>query len=228
MDFATAHGVADAPPHGGDPMVVVWEIMAGKLAKIERAIALRNASPLPRTFAAATAGAVKTSSNETTAPKKQPPSEKCEPCLPTLIGTVCQEQFTCQSKSATSEVMDEQKELMAFCDVCKLQCNSKKMLSGHRNGKKHQAKFEKIFEASSNGSSSKGATSEVMDEHKVCSLNCTSYRMLGDHLYGKKHLKEEALLAFCDVCKLQCSSDHREGKKHRAKLEKIFEPNLYA
>ncbi|KAL6655571.1 hypothetical protein ACP70R_006397 [Stipagrostis hirtigluma subsp. patula] len=90
------------------------------------------------------------------------------------------------------------------CAVCQVEATSERNLQDHFAGQKHQA----------------NVASSVSRNNGIPS-NCSNSDILSSEM-----ARHKMLLYFCKVCDVQCSSesmftDHRKGKKHRARVWKL-------
>uniref|UniRef100_A0A0E0QRI9 C2H2-type domain-containing protein n=1 Tax=Oryza rufipogon TaxID=4529 RepID=A0A0E0QRI9_ORYRU len=233
MDFA------DAPSHG-DSLVVVRDallsqlqqdrlrkdIIVAELAKIERAMALRDVSqsPTPR-HAAAAAAAGKTITTVATPAKKPSPSEKSEPAV---------------QKSMPPSAWS--------CAVCQVRTTSERNLRDHCGGQKHQSKvaaLEKTTKAMARTTAKPSPGAAARWGCSICNISCNGEWDFDTHLKGKKHqantqalleqskkssvnpesqgTKAAAATLICRVCqaKFTCQSDlqsHLKVMKHQLNL----------
>uniref|UniRef100_J3MXJ7 C2H2-type domain-containing protein n=1 Tax=Oryza brachyantha TaxID=4533 RepID=J3MXJ7_ORYBR len=245
-----SRGTADAPPPHGDPMAVVrdallsqlqhdrlrQEVIVAELAKIELAMALRDASPSPSPPSHGAAA------NETIQPKKPSSSE--------------------ESEAAVQKPMQPS---AWICNVCEVRATSERNLRDHHGGKKHKSKVAALVKsrtkamarqkAKTTAKPSPAAGQKIHRNSRwscsICQVNCNGEWHFDTHLKGKRHqantqalleqskknshgtkvqpsivvsassetMDEQKALYFCKVCSLKCTSermlsDHLRGKKH--------------
>uniref|UniRef100_A0A0E0M1C6 C2H2-type domain-containing protein n=1 Tax=Oryza punctata TaxID=4537 RepID=A0A0E0M1C6_ORYPU len=187
MDFTNDGHFADAPSHGDSLMVVRdallsqlqqdrlrKDIIVAELAMIERAMALRVASPSPTPTPLHGAAAGNTAATEITPPKKPSPSEKSEPAVQMPM-----------PPSAWS------------CAVCQVRTTSERNLRDHCGGQKHQSKvaaLEKKTKAmaktTAKPSPGAGQNTHIAAERwgcSICHISCNGEWDFDTHLKGKKH-----------------------------------------
>ncbi|XP_015696617.2 UBP1-associated proteins 1C-like [Oryza brachyantha] len=228
------------PPHdAGDPMAVVrdallsqlqhdrlrQEVIVAELAKIERAMALRNASPSPSPtprYGAAAAAATETVPN-----KKPSASEKPEPAV---------------QKPTPASAWS--------CNVCHVRTSSERNLRDHCGGQKHQAKVAEL-EKRAKAMAGQKAKPTARWSCSICQVSCTGEWDFDVHLKGQRHqASTQALLEqskknpgssekktttttttapwICSVCQALCTCEsdlhnHLKGKRHQLKVEALRE-----
>uniref|UniRef100_A0ACD5XWC2 Uncharacterized protein n=1 Tax=Avena sativa TaxID=4498 RepID=A0ACD5XWC2_AVESA len=105
---------------------------------------------------------------------------------------------------------DQRKKFMAkrrplFCEICKVQCNSEKMMESHLRGKKHEESTRALH------------TEEGGKEGIKCAADRTGPE-------DRRRFATKRRLRFCELCNVQCGSEktlesHLGGKKHLEKLQ---------
>ncbi|CAN6204485.1 unnamed protein product [Urochloa humidicola] len=127
-----------------------------------------------------------------------------------------------------------------MCSICQAKCKSASQFEDHCSGRGHQQKiallrgsanarpsgFQATKKPPSDGSNTKGGSSEEMYFCKLCNLHCNSKNTLAEHRQGKKHMEKvekRKSSSYCTVCTLQCNSEkmlahHCTGKAHLAKV----------
>lgn len=98
---------------------------------------------------------------------------------------------------------------LRICTICNVACNGEVVYSDHVAGKKHIAK-ERALGSMANSNPISGNAQET---------NAQSNQT-------KKRKKGESSQAWCDVCKISCTSNdglqtHLSGKKHQKNLQKL-------
>uniref|UniRef100_A0ACD5YF50 Uncharacterized protein n=1 Tax=Avena sativa TaxID=4498 RepID=A0ACD5YF50_AVESA len=99
------------------------------------------------------------------------------------------------------------KRRLPFCDLCKVQCNSEKMMESHLRGKKHQESTHALHTEEGGGKEG---------------IKCAAADRTGTE--GWRRFVTNRRFPFCELCKVQCDSEktlesHLGGKKHLEKLE---------
>ncbi|KAF0911410.1 hypothetical protein E2562_008289 [Oryza meyeriana var. granulata] len=250
----------DAPLHG-DTMVVVrdallsqlqqdrlpQEVIVAEPAKIERAMALRDASPCRRRRRRASSADGKTAATETVAPKKPSSSVKSE-----VTGT-------------TTPVQSSMPPSAWSCAVCEVRTTSERNLRDHCGGQKHQLKVAELEKRTTAMAGQKAKTTAKAKTHttrwscSICQVNCTGEWDFDVHLKGQKHqANTQALLEqskknsgnsesqgtkvqqsnvnqnagkkaatwICRVCEAHCTCEsdlqnHLKGKRHQLNLQAL-------
>ncbi|RCV11708.1 hypothetical protein SETIT_2G208100v2 [Setaria italica] len=226
------------------------EIIMAELAEIERAMALRSADAgranpaslhsnepfMPRGGGAAAGAEPGVGADE-----ENPPSSirwSCSICQAkaTSEGNLQQHFAGQKHQSKVAALVEAQKYLSEWgCGICQAKCKPVTEFEDHCRGRGHQQKIEALLKGGTNtrssvfqvlkkppsdGSNSKGRSSEL------CDLHCNSKNTLAEHRRGKKHtekVEKRMSLSYCKVCNLHCNSEkmlahHCTGKAHLAKV----------
>lgn len=127
----------------------------------------------------------------------------------------------------------------AYCEVCKVDCNSKDVLDQHKLGKKHKKNLEKLQAAAAGCSVSAGSSNPVIgpQENPSKSENGNGQKSkkkaaepLEDLDTKRRRILEGGAAAdavrVCSFCNVVCNSDtvfnsHLAGQKHAAMLKKL-------
>lgn len=127
----------------------------------------------------------------------------------------------------------------AYCEVCKVDCNSKDVLDQHKLGKKHKKNLEKLQAAAAGCSVSAGSSNPVIgpQENPSKSENGNGLKSkkkaaepLEDLDTKRRRILEGGAAAdavrVCSFCNVVCNSDtvfnsHLAGQKHAAMLKKL-------
>uniref|UniRef100_A0ACD5XVY7 Uncharacterized protein n=1 Tax=Avena sativa TaxID=4498 RepID=A0ACD5XVY7_AVESA len=99
------------------------------------------------------------------------------------------------------------KRRLPFCGLCKVQCNSEKMMELHLRGKKHQESMHALHTEEGGGKEG---------------IKCAAADRTGTE--GWRRFVTNRRFPFCELCKVQCDSEktlesHLGGKKHLEKLQ---------
>ncbi|CAK7323083.1 unnamed protein product [Dovyalis caffra] len=127
----------------------------------------------------------------------------------------------------------------AYCEVCKVDCNSKDVLDQHKLGKKHKKNVEKLQAAAAGYSVSAGSSNLVTgrqenpsksENRNVQTSKKKASELLEDLDTKRRKILEggaaaEAVRA-CSICNVVCNSEtvfnsHLAGQKHAAMLKKL-------
>lgn len=126
----------------------------------------------------------------------------------------------------------------AYCEVCKVDCNSKDVLDQHKLGKKHRKNLEKLQAAVAGSSDLAGSGNPVIGPQENPCKGKTSYWHRGKKkaaeplkdLESKRRKVVEGGAAAeavrtCVICNVVCNSEtvfkhHLAGQKHSAMLKK--------
>ncbi|KAL8124662.1 uncharacterized protein LOC141718461 [Apium graveolens] len=108
----------------------------------------------------------------------------------------------------------------AWCEVCRVSCDTKDVLDKHKSGKKHMKNLEKLGTGSA-PSSLPVPVASAGPEHPVIGPP--------ENPNKKKTTQSVAKVvqsAWCEVCKVKCDTVdvlnvHNSGKKHKKNLEKL-------
>uniref|UniRef100_A0A2P2P6D0 Uncharacterized protein n=1 Tax=Rhizophora mucronata TaxID=61149 RepID=A0A2P2P6D0_RHIMU len=139
-----------------------------------------------------------------------------------------------QKKTKVTKVVQS-----AYCEVCKVDCNSKDVLDQHKLGKKHKKNLEKLQAVAAVGSSvSVGSNNPIIgpqenpDKGKAVSKP-NSKRKAAQPLEDLETKKRKVLeggaaaeaVRTCTICNVVCNSEtvfshHLAGQKHAAMLKK--------
>lgn len=127
----------------------------------------------------------------------------------------------------------------AYCEVCKVDCNSLEVFSCHRAGKRHKKNLEKLSEPLRPKPSKAPPVSPPQkespvgedDKASVDSMKRRPAPATGQDLEAKKRrLLEEGTTAesmkVCTLCNIVCNSEivygyHIAGQKHSSMLKKL-------
>ncbi|GMP30715.1 hypothetical protein CsSME_00005249 [Camellia sinensis var. sinensis] len=127
----------------------------------------------------------------------------------------------------------------AWCEVCKVECNSQDVLEQHKLGKKHMKNMEKLKEATAPPPVASGVSNnpvigpqENPDKGKAASVQKTKNKAaepVEDLEMKKRKILEGGAAAdammTCTVCNVVCNSEivfqsHVAGRKHATMLKK--------
>uniref|UniRef100_A0A0D9XDU6 C2H2-type domain-containing protein n=1 Tax=Leersia perrieri TaxID=77586 RepID=A0A0D9XDU6_9ORYZ len=247
MDFANDGVRLEQIRGAGDPMVVVrdalrsqlqqdrlrQDIIALELAKIERAIALRNASASPSLTPKSQAAAKKTAAIETTQPMKpsvqKPMSPSAWSCAVCKVQTTSERNLRdhCggQKHQAKVEELEKRTKAMAgqkakttakpkahaarwSCSICQVTCTGEWDFDVHLKGQKHQANTQALLEQSKKKSSGNS------EAHKA--------KLQASNVSNRA--EKEAATWICLVCDAHCTcesdlANHLMGKRHQLNVQ---------
>ncbi|XP_068656116.1 uncharacterized protein [Aristolochia californica] len=123
----------------------------------------------------------------------------------------------------------------AWCEICKIDCNSREVLDQHKMGKKHRKNIEKVEEMRTNANVAVAGNRKVLTSADERQLQGTIRKEApasepADDLETKKRKLLEGGAApeavrVCEVCNVACNSEvvfkyHLAGQKHAAQLRK--------
>ncbi|XP_002526086.3 zinc finger RNA-binding protein [Ricinus communis] len=126
----------------------------------------------------------------------------------------------------------------AYCEVCKVDCNSKEVLDQHKLGKKHKKNVERLQQALVGPSASYGTHNPVIgpqqnpEKHNTGSVQRSKKKVavpLEDLETKRRKIVEggaaQEAVRVCAICNVVCNSDnvynyHLAGRKHAAMLKK--------
>uniref|UniRef100_A0A0E0B325 C2H2-type domain-containing protein n=1 Tax=Oryza glumipatula TaxID=40148 RepID=A0A0E0B325_9ORYZ len=254
MEFPTAGGSRFADGHmnnnngfvqavAGDPLAVVrdallsqlqhdrlrQEIIVAELAKIERAMALRDASPSPSPTPRHAAG--KTAASQTWSCAVCEVQTSSERNLRDHYGGQKHQSkvagLELKAKTATvkttakpSPVAGQRAHAARWsCSVCQVHCNGEWHFDTHLKGKRHQANTQALLEQSNKNS----GNSESHDGTKAQPSN------VSHHAEKKKRKEEEEEATWiCRACQAVCTCEsdlqnHLRGRRHQLKVQALPE-----
>ncbi|RLM86665.1 hypothetical protein C2845_PM04G12830 [Panicum miliaceum] len=205
-------------PRAVDPMLVIrnallsqlqkdrlrQDIFLAELAKIERAMVLRNDS---RQENAKLEERKLQESSETIQPKKTLPSVKWE-----------MTEITIPVKKPHWELT---------CDICQVQATSEHSLQEHCAGQKYRSNVATVELRNKLNLREGGGTDNIvfLISCEVGNVQCNSEGTLAD-CCNKEHMEKHEVLNVCEVCNLQCNSGkmiahHRSGNRHQKRLDAL-------
>ncbi|XP_038699781.1 uncharacterized protein LOC119997070 isoform X2 [Tripterygium wilfordii] len=126
----------------------------------------------------------------------------------------------------------------AYCEICKVDCNSKEVLDQHRLGKKHKKNFEKLLAASAPAPSasavSNGPLIGPLENPNKSTDKQNSKKKAAEPVEDLETKRRKIVqggaaveaVRTCGVCNVVCNSDtvfkyHIAGQKHAAMLKKL-------
>lgn len=117
----------------------------------------------------------------------------------------------------------------AWCEVCKVCCDTKDVLDMHKLGKKHQKNLEKLQEASMPAPGPASAPIVPPGQEKLVigpPENPAKVRVKKATGMLKNSQKKVVKFVRCEVCNVTCDTKeildvHISGKKHKKNLEKL-------
>uniref|UniRef100_A0A0E0QRI8 C2H2-type domain-containing protein n=1 Tax=Oryza rufipogon TaxID=4529 RepID=A0A0E0QRI8_ORYRU len=256
MEFPTAGGSRFADGHmnnnngfvqavAGDPLAVVrdallsqlqhdrlrQEIIVAELAKIERAMALRDASPSPSPTPRHAAG--KTAASQTWSCAVCEVQTSSERNLRDHYGGQKHQSkvagLELKAKTATvkttakpSPVAGQRAHAARWsCSVCQVHCNGEWDFDTHLKGKRHQANTQALLEQSNKNS----GNSESHDGTKAQPSNVSHH---AEKKKRKKKKEEEEATWICRACQAVCTCEsdlqnHLRGRRHQLKVQALPE-----
>ncbi|XP_052167979.1 uncharacterized protein LOC127784678 isoform X1 [Oryza glaberrima] len=230
----------------GDPLAVVrdallsqlqhdrlrQEIIVAELAKIERAMALRDASPSPSQTPRHAAG--KTAASQTWSCAVCEVQTSSERNLRDHYGGQKHQSkvagLELKAKTATvkttakpSPVAGQRAHAARWsCSVCQVHCNGEWHFDTHLKGKRHQANTQALLEQSNKNS----GNSESHDGTKAQPSNVSHHAEKKKR--KKKKEEEEEATWICRACQAVCTCEsdlqnHLRGRRHQLKVQALPE-----